>query len=159
QARTFGRAAPEPLPNPTLIEWIALLRRYFDQFVKTANTVIANPHSTLARVLCPVEPGRARRVSEHALERRFRRPLPRIGGRLSSGLELPARVPEIRRQTTFDNPENRYFKYVLFETLRKLQEIALTTETGDEDAELSAEQRFFAALRPEAFKMISKVQG
>jgi predicted component of viral defense system (DUF524 family) len=68
-------------------------------------------------------------------------------------------VPEVRRRTTFDNPENRYFKYLLLETLRKLQEVAAAHDTGDEDADLSAEQRFFEALTPEATAMIRQIQG
>jgi len=60
---------------------------------------------------------------------------------------------------TFDNPENRYFKYLLLETLRKLQQIAVVQDTGDEDADLSAEQRFFEALRPEATAMIRRIHS
>jgi predicted component of viral defense system (DUF524 family) len=159
QARTFGLAAPAPSSEPTLAEWIALLKGYFEQFVRTANTVITNPHFTLKAALKPVDATRARRVSERALERRLRRPLSQSGGSSASGVLLPSRVPEIRRRTTFDNPENRYFKYLLLETLLKLQLIVVARETGDEDADLSAEERFFDALRPEAEAMIRRIQG
>lgn len=159
QARTFGAAAPAPSADPTLAEWIALLKGYFEQFVRTANTVIVNPHSTLQTALHSVEAARARRVDERALERRLRRPLARSGGVSASGIQMPRRVPEVRRKTTFDNPENRYFKLLLLETLRRLQEIAVTRDTGDEDADRSAEQRFFEALRPEATAMIRRIQG
>jgi predicted component of viral defense system (DUF524 family) len=159
QARTFGLAAPSPSTEPTLAEWIALLKGYFEQFVRTANTVIANPHFTLKAALKPVEPMRARRVGERALERSLRRPLSQAGGMSASGVLLPARVPEVRRRTTFDNPENRYFKYLLLETLLRLQRIVITRDTGDEDADLSAEERFFDALRPEAEAMIRRIQG
>lgn len=158
-ARTFGAAAPTPAAAPTLAEWIALLKGYFERFIRTANTVITNPHFTLTAVTQSVEPARAHRVGERALERRLRRPLSRSGGVSSSGLVLPTRVPEARRRTTFDNPENRYFKYLLLETLRKLQQVAAARESGDEDADLSAEQRFFNALRPEASSMIRRIHG
>jgi predicted component of viral defense system (DUF524 family) len=159
QARTFGAAGPSPSAEPTLAEWIALLKGYFEQFARTANTVIANPHSTLKTAPHPVDAARARRVGERALERRLRRPLSRSGGISASGVLLPMHVPEVRRRTTFDNPENRYFKYLLLETLRKLQQVAAAHDTGDEDADLSAEQRFFEALRPEASAMIRRIQG
>jgi predicted component of viral defense system (DUF524 family) len=159
QARTFGAAAPTPSADPTLAEWIALLKGYFEQFVRTANTVIANPHFTLKTASEPVEASRARRVEERVLERRVRRPLSSSGGVSASGALLPKRVPEVRRRTTFDNPENRYIKYLLLETLRKLQTVIAAQDTGDEDADLSSEQRFFQALRPEAIAMIRRIQG
>ena len=56
-------------------------------------------------------------------------------------------------------PENRYFKYLLLETLRRLQHVVGAHDTGDEDADLSAEQRFFEALRPEAVSMIRRIHG
>ena len=159
QARTFGAAAPAPSAEPTLAEWLALLRGYFEQFVRTANTVIVNPHFTLKASSQPVDAARARKVGERALERRLRRPFSRSGGVSASGILLPIRVPEVRRRTTFDNPENRYFKYLLLETLRRLQQVVGAHETGDEDADLSAEQRFFEALRPEAVSMIRRIHG
>jgi predicted component of viral defense system (DUF524 family) len=159
QARTFGAAAPAPSAEPTLAEWIALVKGYFEQFVRTANTVIANPHSTLITALEQVEAARARRVDVRALERRLRRPLSRSGVVSASGVQLPRRVPEVRRKTTFDNPENRYIKYLLLETLRKMQQISVAQDTGDEDADITAEQRFFQALRPEATAMMRRIQG
>ena len=159
QARTFGAAAAAPSTEPTLAEWIALLKGYFEQFVRTANTVIMNPHFILKSSSQPVEAVRARRVGERALERRLRRPLSRSCGVSASGVLLPMHVPEVRRRTTFDNPANRYFKYLLLETLRRLQQVVVAHETGDEDADLSAEQRFFEALRPEAVSMIRRIQG
>jgi predicted component of viral defense system (DUF524 family) len=159
QARTFGAATPAPSAEPTLAEWIALLKGYFEQFVRTANTVIANPHSTLVTASEPVEAARARRVEVRGLERRLRRPLSRSGGVSASGVQLPRRVPEVRRRTTFDNPENRYIKYLLLETLRKMQQISVAQATGDEDADITAAQRFFQALRPEATDMMRRVQG
>lgn len=159
QARTFGAAAPSASADPTLAEWIALIKGYFQQFIRTANTVIVNPHSTLQTELQPVETPRARRVDERSLERRLRRQLARSGGGSATGIQMPPRVPEVRRKTTFDNPENRYFKLLLLETLRRLQAISFTRDTGDEDSDLSAEQRFFEALRPEATTMIRRIQG
>lgn len=159
QARTFGAASPMKSAEPTLAEWIALLKGYFEQFVRAANTVIANPHFTLKTSSVPVDAARARRVDERDLERRLRHPMSRSGGMAASGVQLPGRVPEVWRRTTFDNPENRYIKYLLIETLRKLQQISATQATGDEDADITAEQRFFSALRPEATAMIRRIQG
>lgn len=158
-ARTFATAAPTHSTQPTLVEWLALLKAYFEEFVRTANTVVVNPHFTLKASSQSVDAARARKVGERALERRLRRPFSRSGGVSTSGIELPARLPELRRRTTFDNPENRYFKYLLLETIRKLQQVICAHETGDEDADLSAEQRFFNALRPKALSMIRRIHG
>ena len=120
QARTFGAAAPTPTPMPTLAEWIALLRGYFDRFVRTANSIISNPHSSLETAFVPVDVGRARRVAERILERRLRHAP--VNGRTTpaSGIRLPRRVPEVKKLTTFDTAENRYFKYLVTISKREL---------------------------------------
>ncbi len=158
QARTFALAKPVPSEEPTLAEWIALLQGYFEQFVRTASVVIRNPRFTLTETVRSIEPARAREVDQRALDRSLRRPLSYRRGGFRPELQLPRRVPEVRRRTTFDNPENRYFKYLLSESLRRLKTVALVQDTGDEDAELSAEHRFFAALRPQVGSMIQRVQ-
>ena len=117
-ARTFATATPVPSTDPTLAEWIALLKGYFEQFTRSAGAVIRNPRFNLRVVVQPVDASRAREVDQRVLARRIRRPLSRSGGRSPSGIVLPRRVPEVRRRTTFDNPENRYFKYLLLQTLQ-----------------------------------------
>ena len=157
-ARTFAAATPAPSTDPTLAEWIALLDGYFEQFVRSAGAVIRNPRFNLRAVVRSAEAARARVVDQRVLDRRLRRPLSRSGGSSPSGILLPLRVPEARRRTTYDIPENRYFKYLLVQTLRTLKEVAVADETGDEDAELSAEHRFFIALRPSLQSMMRRVQ-
>lgn len=46
----------------------------------------------------------------------------------------------------------------MLETKKNLQRIIKTNITGDEDSDLNAEEKFFAAFRPEARKMLAKVQ-
>lgn len=157
QARTFATATPVPSSDPTLAEWIALLRTYFEQFVRTAGAVIKNPRFNLRAEVRQVVAAKARDVDERALARRLRRPIRRTGGRSPAGILLPRRIPEVRRRTTFDNAENRYFKYLLVQTLRTMKEVASADDTGDEDAELSAEHRFFLALRPDLRSMMRGV--
>lgn len=158
QARTFGASAPAPTSRPTLAEWIALLKGYFDQFVRTANAIASNPHSALETALVQVDSGRARTVAERVLERRIRH-APLIDGTTSAfGMRLPRRVPEVRKRTTFNTAENRYVKYLLLETLRKLQRIVASDDTGDEDADLTAERQFFNELRSEARSMIRQIR-
>ena len=158
QARTFGASAPAPSPMPTLAEWVALLRHYFEQFVRTANSIISNPHSALEAAQAPVDAGRARKVAERALERRLRHSSSAGGSISAFGDLLPRRVPEVKKRITYDTSENRYLKYVLTETLRKLQLIASSDDTGDEDGEVSSEQRFFNELRAEARLMVRRVR-
>lgn len=157
-ARTFSAAAPVPSTDPTLAEWVSLLKGYFEQFVRTAGAVIKNPRFHLKPVVRRTDAGRARRVDERALARRIRRPVSRGAGCAPSGVRLPSRVPEVRRRTTFDNPENRYFKYLLLQTLRTLNAVVVAEGAGDEDAELSAEHRFFVELRPHIQSMTRRVQ-
>ena len=156
--RTFSAASPVPSTDPTLAEWIALLRGYFEQFVRSAGAVIKNPRFNLRSVIRPVEAARAREVDEQSLARRLRRRVPRSAGCSPSGIVLPHYVPGVHRRTTFDNPENRYFKYLLLQTLRTLNEIAIAEQSSDENAELSAERRFFVELRPHIRSMVRRVQ-
>ena len=89
----------------------------------------------------------------------MRRPVARAGARApQSDIFLPDRVPGIFSQVTFDTPENRYVKAVLLETERNLQRLIRTRTTGDEDADLTAEEKFFEAVRPVSQKMLRQVK-
>lgn len=158
-SRTYASATPATCSNPTLAEWLSLIRHFFDRLLATAHAIAANPHSSLTILREDVPLHKSRKVDERLLERRLRRTVHRPALELGpSGPTLPEHVPERRNRTTFDNPENRYAKYLLFETVRRLQQIGRAESTGDEDAELSAEQRFFAAIRPEAREMARQLR-
>jgi predicted component of viral defense system (DUF524 family) len=159
QARTFGTAAARPIRRPTLNEWFSLLRRYFDTFLASASAISRNPHSQLVKTIESVSIERSRKVERKALTRQLRKPLPRTGVRLpGSGLLLPERVPGINSAVTFDTTENRYVKALLLQTRRNVQRLIRTSVSGDEDADLSAEERFFEAVRPQAQSMLRRVQ-
>ena len=158
QARTFGFATPVVSKDPTLVEWVALLRGYYSQYLRAANTIVANPHFRLQISETLKSPDKARSVNEKQLERKTRRPIARAVGTTSSGVLLPRKVNEAKRGITFDTLENRYIKFLLLDTLRKLQRIASVDRTGDEDADLTAEQSFFKAFRPEATTMLRQIQ-
>lgn len=158
-ARTFATGMPIASRDPTLVEWISLLRHFFHRLVATANAIAANPHSTLATFTEQTTWRKARRVHDRKSERRLRRPSRQArDGDSPPGLRLPEHAPERKRFTSYDNAENRYIKYLLTETVRKLQAITLAESTGDEDAESSAEQRFFEALKPEAAEMARRLR-
>lgn len=157
-AKTYGMAAPERCGHPTLVEWFALVNGHFTEFVKLAQGIAKNPHSSLVKNASSVETERARRVSRLTIDRSMRRPNngpahPR------SGITLPRRIAETASWTTFNTPENRYFKALLRETHRKIRILARTSESGDEDADRDSESRFFAAIHAELSAMQRQVEG
>ncbi len=159
QARTFGAAAATPAQHPTLVEWLSIARGYFDQLEAVANAIARRPHSALDRTVWSVPIDKSRRVDGRALARMLRKPVSRIGGRvLSSGVTLPERVPGVTSRLSFDTPANRYVKALLVETKRNLQHLIQAASTGDEDADLTAEEKFFEAARPEAQSLLRRVQ-
>lgn len=157
-AKTYGMAAPERSHHPTLVEWFALVKGHFDEFAKLAQGIAKNPHFFLAKKAISVETERARRVSQHTIDRAMRRP---NNGPLhpGAGASLPRRIQETASWSTFDTPENRYFKALLRETYRKIRTLARTNESGDEDADLDSEARFFASIRGELKDMQRQVEA
>lgn len=157
-AKTYGMAAPVRSRNPTLVEWFALVKGHFTEFAKLAHGIAKNPHSSLVKKAASVETERARRVSRQTIDRAMRRP---NSGPLHSGasVPLPRRIQETVSWTTFDTPENRYFKALLRETYRKIRTLARTNESGDEDADRDSENRFFATIRGELKDMQRQVEA
>jgi len=159
QARTFGFAEPYPASSPTLAEWLSLIRFYFERLIATTNAIAQNPHCGLEERVVPVSLAKARRVDDRALNRILRRPVGRVGARLpGTTIALPVRVPEAARRVTYNTPENQHAKALLLETQRNLQRVLQARSTGDEDSDLSAEQKFFKAIRPEAENMLWHLQ-
>ena len=159
-ARTYGQASPSPERNPTLNEWWSLLKGHFEALMRSARAIADNPHSRLEVKVEAVPVERARKVSERHLDRLLRRPVARPEATIpGTGVELPARVPQIRRRISYDTPENRYFKALLLQTQSNLQRIVATEATGDEDADLNAEQCFFREARPQAREMLRHLRG
>lgn len=159
QARTFALAIPEPTRRPTLTEWFSLLQFYFDEMLRAGRAIADNPHSQLVKETRKTQPDRARRLNARELARALRRQPTRTGGVLpNTSLHLPTRIPEVNQRVTFDTLENRYFKALLVETQRKLHQITKINITGDEDADLTAEQKYFLAARPIAEEMAQKIR-
>ncbi len=161
QARTFGSASPYPpgSPPPTLVEWLSLVRHYFQKLIATANAIALNPHSKLEERVDLVPLDRSRRVDDRALNRLLRKRVARAGATLpDTNILLPERVPEAVRRVTFDTPENQYVKALLLETSRNFRRVLHTRFTGDEDADLSAEEKFFKLARPEVEEMMKQLQ-
>lgn len=156
--KTYGTAAPARSRNPTLVEWFSLVRTYFDEFSKLARGIAKNPHSTLVKGVRTVDIERARRVSRQTVNHAFRQSS--NGSRYSrSGVHFPRRIQETASWTTFDTPENRYFKALLRETYRKIRALVKIHESGDEDADRDSEMRFFASIRPVLKDMQSQVEA
>jgi predicted component of viral defense system (DUF524 family) len=159
QARTYATATATGNRGSTLAEWTTLLKAYFSEYLKLATTIVEKPHTSLQRKTetKPIE--KARHLDSKRLGIILRKGVRRPSGIvLPSGVILPRHLPELTRQTSYDTAENRHVKYLLSQTANRLQTIARTEESGDEDAELSAEQMFFRAFRPVALDMLRLIE-
>lgn len=156
QARTFGEARPATAKQPTLVEWLSLMSAYFAEMLQSARAISRNPFSQLLRSSHDLHVYRSRKVDEKKLTRLIRTGV-RRGFKINNDILVPERVPGLVSQTTFDNPENRYVKALLLETKRNLQKIIRTDFSGDEDAEMTAEERFFQVARPKAQSMLKQL--
>ncbi len=147
-AKTYGLAAPDKSHRPTLVEWFALLKAHFDDFIKLTNAVAKKPHSGLVRKSIKKNTERARKLSRQTISRALRRD---NGGAVipSLGVALPRKIDEEISTITFDTPENRYYKGLLKTTYRNMRALSRVSQTGDEDAEMDSEKRFFDSIRPE----------
>ena len=155
-SKTYGLAAPVHDRNTTLVEWFSLISNYFKEFVKLAQGIAKAPHLSLVRKNVTTETERARRITRQTLDRAMRRP--NNGPQHpDTGFLLPRRIQEVVSETTFDTPENRYFKALLCETYRKIRTLARTSESGDEDAERDSESHFFDSIRCELKAMECQV--
>lgn len=157
-SKTYSLAAPEQRGTPSLAEWFALLKNYFDEFHRIAKGISSSPHNVLTRDYKTVDTLRARKVSRQTIDRALRKnnngPILR-GGKAS----LPRSIKETTSKITFDTPENRYFKALLRETLRNLRTLAHTEESGYEDSDLTSEKRFFQSIKSDLKVMDRKIEA
>ena len=146
-SKTYSLAAPAKDHQATLVEWFALVEFQFADFIKLANAIAKNPHTGLLKTGSSVRTERARSVTRHAVARALRGKNSgvAIGG---LGIELPRRIEESIASTTFDTPENRYYKALIKATYRNMRALSKVDESGDEDADQNSEKKFFAAIRP-----------
>lgn len=146
-AKTFGLATPAKDQYPTLVEWFALLRGHFEEFMRLTNGIAKSPHSGLVRKSVTVDTERARRVSRQTISCALRRQ--NSGASIPSlGVALPRKIHESVSSPTFDTPENRYFKALIQATYRNIRALSNVTQSGDEDADRYSEQKFFDSIRP-----------
>lgn len=157
-AKTYGLAAPAKNHRPTLVEWFALLKTHFDDFVKLANAVARKPHTALVQRAVQRDTDRARRVTRQTLSRALRR---NNSGPVHPdlGVALPRRIDEHVSSITFDTAENRYFKGLLEKTYRNMRALSKIDESGDEDAERDSEQKFFVSIRPDLKAMERRLEA
>ncbi|MBT9492383.1 MAG: DUF2357 domain-containing protein [Paucibacter sp.] len=157
-ARTYGLAAPAKDHNPTLVEWLALIDSHFGDFFKLANAIARNPHSGLVKKSTLVPTERARRVTRQTIGRALRR---ENGGAVipSLGVALPRKISESVSSASLDTPENRYYKALVKETYRNIRTLSKADASGDEDANRSAETKFFESIRPRLKAMERKVES
>lgn len=159
QSRAFTYADPKRAVWPTLTEKLALIRYYFDELIKVGQAIARDPHSRLERSVRSTSLARARRVDTRALNQLLRGSVKRVGGMLpGTSIELPDRVPEVVKRVTFDTVENRYLKALLLEICHNLQRVIKARATGDEDADFSAEQKFFISIQPDAERMLKQLR-
>lgn len=146
-AKTYGLAAPAKSYRPTLVEWFALLEKHFDEFIKLTNAITKNPHSGLTVRTVKKNTERARRLTRQTISRALRRDnagpvIPHIG------VSMPRQIDEHVSAITFDTLENRYYKGLLMATYRRMRALSKIDSSGDEDAEMDSEKKFFDSIRP-----------
>lgn len=157
-AKTYGLAAPAYNQRSTLNEWFSLLESYFEDFMKLTNAVSKKPHTGLVTHGVKRDTERVRKVSRQTINRALRRnnagpAIPEIG------VALPRRIEEQVSAITFDTPENRYYKGLLTATYRNMRALSIADESGDEDADRDAEQKFFDSIRPKLEKMERRLEA
>jgi len=157
QARTFGQASATRGKQPTLVEWLSLMRAHFSELVHSAGAISTNAYSQLLKSRHEIHIQKSRKVDQKKLSKLMRTRFGR-GAKIPNGAVLPVRVPGLRNQITFDTPENRYVKALLLETERNLQRIIVTRFSGDEDADRTAEEKFFESAKPEAKRMLRQLK-
>lgn len=157
-AKTYGTSAPDPHSLPTLNEWFALIKAHFDELEALSGSIARHPHSKVERIVVPVDAQRARKVSRSALERGLRRP--KAGLALpGSGVPIAGVIGQQVTSLTYDTAENRYFKGVLTATRKRVRALVAERETGDEDADKSAEAKFFERIRPDLEAMGKRIDA
>ena len=158
QAKTYSLAAPAPNATPTMAEWASLLRGYFGSLMKLGNAIVASPHTLLKRHVGQVPLEKLRRLDPEGFRRLMRKKVRRTGGVTAGGIPIAKNVPQLTRSTSYDTAENRHIKFVLSSLSFRLQQIARTSQSGDEDADQTAEVRFFQYFQPIAREMLRDVQ-
>jgi predicted component of viral defense system (DUF524 family) len=102
---------------------------------------------------------RARKLSPTALRQLFRQHQDRTNETSSRTTgHSSEHILELTSRLSFDTEENRYFKAVLLEIRSRLKKIILSESSGDEDSDISAERQFFRLIRPQATRMLKKVE-
>ncbi|MCH7419408.1 DUF2357 domain-containing protein [Pseudomonas mosselii] len=147
-AKSYSLAAPDRNHRPTLVEWFALLKEHFEELIKLTNAVARKPHSALTSKIVKRKTEQARKLSRHSISRALRRGnggtvIPRLN------IALPCKIDEELTVTTFDTPENRYYKGLLKATYRNVRALSRVHQTADEDGEKDSEKRFFESIRVE----------
>jgi predicted component of viral defense system (DUF524 family) len=157
-AKSYSLAAPDRDHRPTLVEWFALLKGHFEEFMKLTNAVARKPHSGLTRKSVKKKTEQVRKLSRQAISRALRREngggeIPRLN------VALPRKIEEEVTATTFDTSENRYYKGLLKTTYRNVRALSRVRQTGDEDGEKDSEMRFFDSIRPELKAMERRLEA
>jgi predicted component of viral defense system (DUF524 family) len=157
-ARTYATASPISQKKPTVAEWCALLKGYFASYKRLAESIIALPYTVLQRHVEFKPIDKVRRLDRSKLRNLLRRQTRNPSGVSRAGKMLPSKLPELNRRTIYDTSENRHVKYLLRQTSFRLQQIVGVEESGDEDSDKTAEQKFFEAFRPIAKVMLRDVE-
>lgn len=156
-AKTYGLAAPSPADKPTLLEWFALLKAHFQEFIKLTQTIARSPHSHLKSSEHTKNTDKVKKASRQTINRAIRK---NSGGFLIKELNvvLPFKMDEQISFVSFDTPENRYYKGLLGVTYRNILALTKIHNTGDEDSEWDSEFKFFESIRPELATMKAKIE-
>lgn len=104
--------------NSSPVEFFAVIRHIFDDFMKAADTIIVRPYHVL-ETTHEVLPGhKVRRVDGKSLRWIEKHPDHALR---ADGKVLVAKTLAVKKQVTYDTRENRMTKYILRSTVKKLE--------------------------------------
>lgn len=104
--------------NSSPVEFFAVIRNIFNDFLKAADIILAQPHHLL-ETTHEVLPGhKVKRVDNRGLRWIENHPDQAM---VSGGIVLVSRALAVKKQVTYDTKENRLTKYILQSTTKKLE--------------------------------------
>ena len=116
---TYSDFALSSATNSSPVEFFSIIRKIYDEFVRAADIITANPHHLL-ETYHEVMPGyKVRRTDSRSL--RWIENHPEHAARIAGGIAVD-RTLGVRKQVTYDTRENRLAKYILQATMLRLRD-------------------------------------
>ena len=115
--KTYHSYQQDDRMNSSPVEFFAVLRRIYQDFLRASDMILAKPHHILDKAYVVMPAHKIKRVDQKSLRWIERHPesVQRNTGKILLGQGL-----SVQKQITYDTRENRLIKYMLEQTIRKL---------------------------------------